>query len=156
VYRVKDVIERAVKMEKIKIVLFAFATVTILIATALGISQYVLYYPNTATFSEVIEIGVYDDPQCLSKLTNGTTIDWGVVAVGTNTKIFWIKNHGNSMVTLSLVSSGLPSGWSISWDYDGTEVAPNEVRKVTIILTVPSEAIAGTYYWDTWITADKK
>ena len=92
---------------------------------------------------------------CTSELANGTTIDWGIASVGANTKTYWIKNTGNCNVILSLTNTTMPSGWTLSWDYNGTAITPSGIRRVIITLTVPTGAPAGTYNWGSWITAQE-
>jgi outer membrane usher protein FimD/PapC len=131
----------------------AVAVIAVLAIAAYGASYYVLYYPNTANIPAGTMIKMYSNAECTTEVTNGTTISWGSVSVGSNTKTYWIKNIGNANVVLSLTNSTMPSGWILSWNYDGTALAPAAVRSVVITLTVPVGATAGTYNWNSWITA---
>jgi len=129
------------------------AIMAILGLVVFGISYYTLYLQNTASVAAQAKIGIFLDAGYTSELTNGTTIDWGTVNLGSNTKTYWIKNTGNCDVTLSLTTSTMPSGWTLSWDYDDSVITPGGGRKVIITLTVPNGAPAGTYSWDSWVSA---
>jgi len=142
--------------------LLSVAIIIVVVAlSALVVSSlltHLLYFPHEATVPPPTpepKIKMFSDDGCTLEVANGTTINWGTVSVGANTITYWIKNTGNCDVTLSLTTAKSPSGWNLSWDYDGTAIIPADVRRVKITLTVPTDASAGTYGWDSWITAEQ-
>ncbi|MCD6528841.1 hypothetical protein J7L06_00915 [Candidatus Bathyarchaeota archaeon] len=90
-----------------------------------------------------VTVEVYSDSECTTRVSS---IDWGIVEAGgsTNTTVY-VKNVGNTPVTLSLSTQN----WnppkavqyiSVDWDYDGRVLAPGEVIPVTLTLTVSPDA----------------
>jgi hypothetical protein len=90
---------------------------------------------------KAVGVGVYWDNACSSRVAS---IDWGLVEPGSaeNVTVF-IRNEGNVAATLSLEAVN----WSplnasdfitLSWDYSGQVVDPNEVVEVALFLSVPS------------------
>ena len=90
-------------------------------------------------------IGVYSNSQCSTQLT---TVSWGTLQPGENQNaICYIKNEGNTPITLSLQASN----WSpasaynylaLNWNYNNQPINPNQVVQVTLTLSVASN-IAG-------------
>jgi hypothetical protein len=89
----------------------------------------------------VIEINVYSDSACTQSLSSVT---WGSINVGDSVnKVIYIKNSGDSEVTLSLVTdSWSPSTasqyMSLTWNYNGNSIAPNSVVQIVLTLSVSS------------------
>jgi len=105
---------------------------------------------TSKTFSNVgtvraIGVNVYWDSGCTNPLSS---INWGVLEPGSNQNVTcYIRNEGNSASTLSMYTSNWnPSNASdymtLSWDYGGQSIDPNEVIKVTFNLSV-SASISG-------------
>jgi hypothetical protein len=75
-----------------------------------------------------------------------TSVDWGSIeAGGSANRVVYIKNSGDSGVSLSLVTEN----WNplsaadylmLSWSYDGSALGPGAVIEVTLILAVRSSA----------------
>ena len=90
-------------------------------------------------------IGIYSNSQCNTELTS---VSWGTLQPGGNQNaICYIKNEGNTPITLSLQASN----WSpasatnylaLSWNYNNQPISPNQVAQVTLTLSVASN-IAG-------------
>jgi len=90
---------------------------------------------------KAIGIGVYWDRSCSSKVSS---IDWGTAEVGSvKTVTVYIRNEGNAAITLSInTTNWSPSTASkyisLSWNYDGQPIDPNQVIQVTLTLSVSS------------------
>jgi hypothetical protein len=75
-----------------------------------------------------------------------TSVDWGSIeAGGSANRVVYIKNSGDSGVSLSLVTEN----WNplsaadylmLSWSYDGSALSPGAVIGVTLTLAVSSSA----------------
>ena len=94
---------------------------------------------------ETIGVGVYTDIQCSSPLTS---IAWGTLEPGENqTVICYIKNEGDLPSTLSMYTSNWnPSSaenyLTLSWNYNGGYINPDNSVQVTFTLSV-DESIEG-------------
>jgi len=115
---------------------------------------YAVYYttfalPQQAGIGEVYATEVYIND---SKRTSGVTYDWGN---GTTSVNLQVKNTGNTNVSIYLIISGLPLGWSETWSGNGTlpSVPPNWWQNGTLTLT--RNGIAGVYSWNSWIKVEK-
>ncbi|MHA1665387.1 MAG: hypothetical protein ACTSVW_06100 [Candidatus Njordarchaeales archaeon] len=106
---------------------------------------------------KTVGVKAYLDSECTQEVSS---IDWGVLEPG-STKSFtiFIKNEGNVDVTLSLSSENwTPQSAStyitISWDYNGSSIAPNQVIQVNLNLQV-SSSVSGidNFSFDIVITA---
>lgn len=90
---------------------------------------------------KAIGVGVYWDQACTNAVSS---ISWGQLEPGSNVnKSIYIKNTGNSAVTLSLATSNWnPSSASsymtLGWNYNGQPVNANAVVQVTLTLSVLS------------------
>lgn len=92
-----------------------------------------------------IGVGAYWDSDCTSEIS---TIDWGNIQPGsTENVVVYLKNQGNSPITLSLNAtnwnpSSASSYISVGWSYSGQQISPGNVIQVTLSLTV-SSSISG-------------
>lgn len=90
---------------------------------------------------KAIGVGVYWDQACTNAVDS---INWGTIEPGsTVNKICYIRNEGNSVSTLSLQTSNwnpteASNYMSLSWDYGGQSMDPDEVVRVTFTLSVSS------------------
>jgi len=106
---------------------------------------------------KTVGVGVYADPQCTQVAGE---IDWGIIPQGgTSTVSLFIKNTGNSNVTLSLTSeawepSAAQQYMTLSWDYAGGWLVPAQVVAVNFRLDV-SQSITGItdFSFDIVVTA---
>lgn len=84
-------------------------------------------------------ICVYSDSGCTSEIA---ALDWGTLEPGTNHNILvYIKNEGDSPVTLSLETSNwIPSAASnyltVNWNYYNQVINPGSATFVSLTLTV--------------------
>ncbi|RLI44095.1 hypothetical protein DRO69_08170 [Candidatus Bathyarchaeota archaeon] len=90
---------------------------------------------------KAIGVGVYWNSDGTSIVTS---INWGILEPGSSAnRTCYIKNEGNSASTLSMNTTNWnPSNASdyisLSWDYDGQLVNPDEVIPVVLTLSISS------------------
>src|SRR4030067_1818018 len=95
---------------------------TLTTAGLIGVNQSI---PSSGTLTTVND-GVYSDSACTQTLTS---IDWGTISPGTTvTRTIYVKNTGNSQITLSMTTNG----WSptsangpltLTWNKEGTSLS---------------------------------
>jgi hypothetical protein len=103
-----------------------------------------------------IGAGIYWDQTC----TNRTlSLDWGLLEAGSNnTLTVYIKNEGNSAISLFLrTSNWIPSAalgyMSLNWNYSGQVLSIDQVIPVELTLSVYTTAIGMTgFSFDTSFT----
>jgi len=101
-------------------------------------------------------IQAYWESQCTN---NVSSISWGTIDPGRSKHVtVYVKNTGSVPLTLSLNTTNWnPSAAStyivLSWNYDGSQIQPDQVLPVTFTLTV-SENIHGVnnFSFDIYIT----
>ncbi len=98
---------------------------------------------------EAVGVGVYWDNECTSVLYS---VDWGVLEPGASKNVtFYIRNELSSVSTLSMYTSNWsPSNASdyltLSWDYGGQAINPDEVIQVTFTLSVDASIVGITSF----------
>jgi hypothetical protein len=124
----------------------------ILITYTLGLSLVSQAFPATQTtqtlsstgsiqIQTTADLGVYSDPACT---TPKTSLSWGTLQPGgSQTQDCYIKNEGNTALTLSLQTSSwspsvAESYLDLSWDYNGNPINADAVVHVTFTLSVDS------------------
>ena len=123
-----------------------------LITYTLGLSLVTQAFPahqSSKTFSSTgaiqiqtsAGIGIYSTAQCNTQLSS---VAWGTLQPGgSQTAVCYIKNEGNTPVTLSLQASNWsPASAStylaLNWNYDNQLISPDQVVQVTLTLSVAS------------------
>jgi len=106
------------------LVTVALITTVALATIAIAATLYTLYFPNTGTIITP-ELKAYLDG---TPLANGTTIDWEECEPGSTYYFenFTIVNTGDTTLTVTLEPVGLPGGWQLQWQGNGTTLAPSE------------------------------
>ena len=90
-----------------------------------------------------VNVGAYEDAQATTLLSS---IDWGMITPGGSaSQIVYIKNEGNTPLTLTLEAENWDPAESdayisLSWDYSGVPLEANQVVMVLLSLQV-SESI---------------
>ena len=143
-----------------KIILAAICLLTIVVfgavIAAIGSSKTIVY----ASSVNGLGAGIYWDQAC----TNRTlSLDWGSIEAGSNnTLTVYVKNEGNSAVSLWLgTSNWTPSAslgyMSLNWNYSGQVLSVNQVIPLELTLTV-SPTISGitNFSFDTIITTGER
>jgi len=114
------------------------------------------YPPPSPPPEPVMEIDVYSDPSCTSRLVS---IDWGEIEVGgTIDEAIYVKNNGDDNIFLFLSTEnwdpvGAEGPISLSWDYNDNAINSGTSREITLTLTVSySIANIDNFYFDVIIT----
>jgi hypothetical protein len=129
--------------------LIGIICVALLTFSTLGIASVVVqyYYPNDGSISTAI-LTVHINDIIYS---NNTAIDWGTCKAGqTYTKNMTISNTGNINLTVTIMSTGLPKGWTLTWQANNTLLEPDYEIEDSLILTIPANATAWPV-WGFWI-----
>lgn len=91
---------------------------------------------------KAIGVGVYWDYECTNAVGG---IGWGTLEPGSSkSDTCYVRNEGNSPYVLSLETSNwTPSTASqyltLSWDYGGQSINPDEVTQVTFTMSVSAD-----------------
>jgi hypothetical protein len=101
---------------------------------------------------KAVGVGVFWDSNCTNSVS---FIDWGMVEpISMNNVTVYVKNEGNVAATISLTTENWnPPNASdyltLSWNYDGRQLNPQEVVQVTLTLAVsPSVQGVGSFSFD--------
>jgi len=118
------------------------------------IAGQLMYSTSLQSYGTVQTIGVaaYKESNCVTLMSD---VNWGnVVPGGSITKTVYIRNEGNSALTLSLNAenwnpTSATNYLTLSWNYGGQTIQPNQVVQITLTLSV-SQSINGieTFYFD--------
>ena len=90
---------------------------------------------------KALGVGVYWDSGCSQTVSS---IDWGSAEPGAVKNVTgYIRNEGNAPITLSLQTANWnpPNATdyiSLSWNYSGQTIGPNQVVAVTLSLSISS------------------
>ena len=90
---------------------------------------------------KAVGVGVFWDSNCTNPVS---FIDWGMVEPSSmNNVTVYVRNEGNVAASISLATENWnPSNASdymtLSWNYDGQQLNPQEVAQVTVTLNVSS------------------
>jgi hypothetical protein len=120
------------------LILITYTLSLSLVSQAFPAAQTSKTLSSTGTI-ETIGVGVYTNIQCSSPLTS---IAWGTLEPGENqTVICYIKNEGDLPSTLSMYTSNWnPSSaenyLTLSWNYNGGYINPDDSVQVTFTLSV--------------------
>lgn len=131
-----------------KLLALAFVALLIGVAAATIYETYVI--PSTGTVGEVaLSITIADEEWI------GQTIDWGqnLEPGQTYTKPLEILNSGDFACTLTMETPDLAVGLEQTWDLNVYTLAVDQLATGTLILTIATDAPAGTYNWDFIIIA---
>jgi len=125
-------------MRKDKAVLLVILAVLASTSVVYAVSTYQKTIYSTGTV-KVVGVGAYWDANCTDTVIS---IDWGTIEPGTfKTAAIYLKNEGNSPITLSLNSSNwspsVAEGYmSLIWNYTGENLQPYQALPITLTLTV--------------------
>ncbi len=94
---------------------------------------------------EVPSIITYLDSEAVP--VNGT-IDWGTVYAGSAYEFnFTVLNNCTQNFTVTLIVTGLPSGWGQTWLGNNTLLQPFAKISAPLTLAVPADAASKRYDW---------
>jgi hypothetical protein len=123
--------------------LFFFATISGQLFTRTNMYSYGTIQIQTAG------VTAYRDFACTTRVSE---VAWGSLAPGSSgTNIIYLKNEGTTSLTLSLDTTNwnptnAPNYMTLSWDYNGQTIAPNQVVQIIFTLSV-SQSINGINYF---------
>ena len=122
-------------------------SVSVAMAVAISVPSLSFIKPRTTITYPSAQLGIYSD---VGKTSNVTSIDWGTCYIGgSNSKVVYVVDTGNVDEVLSFsVANWNPASASVlqfTTDYNGTVLTPNQMVKVTFILTIPSNAPTGPF-----------
>lgn len=115
--------------------------IPILLIACLNLAVYAasnIYISNVGVI-KTVNVRAYEDPSCSVELTK---IDWGIVEPSSVTnKTVYIRNEANVPVILILTTQDWnpsnASNWiQLTWNYNGSQIAVNDVTKVVFSLAV--------------------
>ncbi len=133
--------------------LFLLGTV-IALSAIMVLSAAVIYTLNfnmNATVAESGSITVTIDGTAYAD-GESLAIDWGSVTPGQqHNKTITITSTRNQPVTPSIAATGLPTGWTLALN-DTSPIPAFGSSARNIVLTVPSDAEAGTSSWSAALT----
>jgi hypothetical protein len=139
------------KTSKLLVVVLTAVALT-LSATTLAVLNVNQNLGSSGNITTSPNVGVYSDSACT---TNMTSINWGSVAAGSSAQqTVYVKNTGTGTITLGLAASNWnPSTAStyitVSWDQQGTQLAPGHSVTAVITLTVSSSITGITTFSNT-------
>jgi hypothetical protein len=93
---------------------------------------------------KTLGVGVYWDEACNNTVSS---LDWGIVELDVQKNVtFYVKNEGNApgSIYLSAVNWDPPSAsnyMTLSWDYLGSLLEPNETIRVTLTLSISKDIL---------------
>jgi len=102
-----------------------------------------------------VGVGVYADSGCTQNLTS---ISWGSVDPGGSAvRTAYVKNTGNTEVSLSMAASGwspaeISSQISVTWDREGIALAPGQVVLASFTLSVLPGTAGTTFSFTAVVT----
>lgn len=125
------------------ILLLAYTASLSLVSQAFPADQTYTTFSNSGSIQiqSTAEINIYQDYFCQYELTS---VSWGTLEPGESQTVeIYVRNDGNTATTLSFITDS----WSptnagqymdIDWNYAGTAIDPDGVRRITLTLTVAS------------------
>ncbi len=140
------------KQTSIILVVSAFLVLNVFLLNTIG--GQLLYSTSLQSHGTIETIGVaaYRDSACTTPMSY---VDWGRITPGVqSTNTFYVRNEGNTEFTLSLSATNwnpinAQSYMTLSWNYAGQTISPNQVLQITLTLSV-SQSISGieSFYFD--------
>lgn len=127
---------------------FSLIFLTLMLGMTIPYLLGTMYYSSSIPSGGIIKavnVGVYSDSGCTTPLNS---ITWGVLEPGgSQDSIIYIKNNGNSALTLFLNTEewtplNAADYLDLSWNYTGEALNPGESIEVVLTLSV-SSAISG-------------
>jgi len=123
--------------------------VSLVVLTAFVASMVVVYGLMSASVHlqsvgtvKALGVGVYWDNVCSQTVPS---IDWGSAEPGAVKNVtVYIRNEGNAPITLSLQTANwnptnATNYISLSWNYGGQTIGPNQVVAVTLSLSISAD-----------------
>ena len=123
--------------------ILTLVSISIALVSALAVAGVLNFSRSINTSGNVQTVGVevYSDSACTQLLGN---FDWGVVpAGGSVSKTIYVKNTGNSVVTLSISTTNwnptsASSYITVSWNKGGSTLNPGSSTSAILTLSISS------------------
>ncbi|MCW4023609.1 MAG: NEW3 domain-containing protein [Candidatus Bathyarchaeota archaeon] len=96
-----------------------------------------------------VTITIDGDSTLYSSSDSSIPLRWGNVDFGCNTKTVTITNNAESDLHINMAVSELPSGWTLNFSLENKVLQAGSSATGTLTLTVPADALAGSYHWNT-------
>lgn len=120
--------------------------ITALIASVIAATSVMALLTTQRTISgagaiKAVGVGVYWDSACTNETSS---LDFGLLeAGGSKSFTLYLKNNGNSPLTLNMTSqnwspSSASSYMSLTWNREGQQISPDQVIQFVITLSVSS------------------
>lgn len=130
--------------KKTFLLILIVSIVTVIISSAISIWLSRFHNLTLPTIGIIKTIGVeaYWDPNCENKTE---TIDWDTIWPGSTKNVtFYIRSVSNVKTVLHLNTSNISPAniseyFSLSWNYDGTPLNPDEIIQVTLFLSASTD-----------------
>ena len=125
------------------LILATYTLTMLLVMQVFPQAQTNIAIPSSGSIQTTEGIGAYSDSQCTIPQT---AIAWGTLVKGGDSSIIlYVKNEGDSPVTLSLDASGwVPTSaanyLTLSWNYDNQPINPNAIVEITLTLSVDANS----------------
>jgi len=122
-------------------VVFAISLIMANIDLIFGLLTAVLPIATTGVVT-LAGLNAYWDSGCTNEVTS---ISWGSMYPGSSKNVtIYLKNTGNVPITLSLTTdswnpSNAETYFTLTWDYSGGQIQPDEVLQITLTLTVSGD-----------------
>ena len=133
------------KQTLIVLAISTFFVFNLFLLTSIGGQMF--YQTSLQSYGSIETLGVaaYKDSLCTSPTSD---INWGTISPGASlTNTVYLRNEGNSDVTLSLETvnwspTNAPTYMTLSWNYAGQKISPNQVIYIRLTLSV-SQNVTG-------------
>jgi hypothetical protein len=122
-----------------------FVVLIVSVLTSLVYASVCLFSAVTIRSKGAVEtpgVGAYWYPSCNNSVSS---LDWGVIGPGVQRNLtVYVRNEGNApgILYLSAVDWDPPNAsnyMTLSWDYSGNPLEPNETIRVTLTLTISQD-----------------
>ena len=142
---------------KVLLLMVIVAVVSIAFTSLISVllSTYADHYLPSLAVIKTIEVEVYWDQEAQNK---ADMINWGEIQTGKSVDTtFYLKSVSNFDVTVDLVLTDwsppeISDYVSITWDYDGSILEPQELIEVTLNISAPSTNEFVDYLVDNKVT----
>jgi hypothetical protein len=125
------------------VILITYTSTLLLVMQVFPAGQTTYSLASSGSIKATEGIGVYSNLACTEPQT---TIQWGELEKGGSANvIIYVKNEGDSLLTLSLVTSdwsptSVADYLTISWNYNSQPLNPDSVVQITLTISVEPDA----------------
>lgn len=138
---------------RMKILYVALMISLLTVAVAYAASTWLQTNQNTAVYSGNVtaEVKVDGEP-----LLAGAIINWGQIEPNsTYVKVLSVKNTGSVQAQVTLLTTGLPAGFNLTWAGNQTALPAGDTAVYALTLMTPAALTPQTYTWQTTVKLEK-